>query len=156
MENKRCSLLTIFLVITIILIMVMGVFMYMQKTKSDRQINELEDNVIRMQETINNLQGKIDTISKATNLTNTSKEDNTQENGAIYDVEIQMSELENVNYADNAQLKALEDKYKGKIVKITGYVSNFGDDDLDTERTYVNIGNSSTYKNKVYASRNDF
>lgn len=156
MENKRCSLLTIFLVITIILIIVMGVLMYMQKTKSDRQINELEDNVIRMQETINNLQGKIDTISKATNLNNTSKEDNTQENEAIYDVEIQMSELENVNYADNAQLKALEDKYKGKIVKITGYVSNFGDDDLDTERTYVNIGNSSTYKNKVYASRNDF
>ena len=48
MEKKKGSLSTVFLVIAIILIVVMGAFMYMQKTEADRQIAEL-------QETINNM-----------------------------------------------------------------------------------------------------
>jgi len=56
MENKKGSLSTIFLVIAIILIIVMVTFMYMQKMDADRQIAELENNVRKMQETINNLQ----------------------------------------------------------------------------------------------------
>lgn len=153
MENKKGSLSTVFLVIAINLIIVMGIFMYMQKTEAGRQIAELENNASKMQETINDLQGKIDTISNTINSNKTPEVDNTQEkeDEVKYDVEIEMSELESVNYSDNAQLKALEDKYKGKTVKITGYVSNFGDDDLEPGRTCVNIGNSTTYKNKIYA-----
>jgi len=142
MENKKGNVSTVFLVISIILIVVMGALLYMQKTEADRQIAELENNASKIQETINDLQGKIDTISNTINGT-------TEE--IKFDVEIEMSELENVNYSDNAQLKTLEDKYKGKTVKITGYVSNFGDDDLEPGRTYVNIGNSTTYENKIYA-----
>ena len=67
MENKKGNLSTVFLVIAIILIGVMGVFMYMQKTESDKQIAELENNAGKLQETINDLQGKIDTISNTIN-----------------------------------------------------------------------------------------
>lgn len=150
MENKKGSLST---VILIILIVVMGALLYMQKTEADRYIAELENNASELQETIDNLQEKIDTISNTINSNKIPEVDNTQDttDELKYDVEIEMSELESVNYSDNAQLKALEDKYKGKTVKITGYVSNFGDDDLEPGRTYVNIGNSTTYKNKIYA-----
>jgi preprotein translocase subunit YajC len=67
MENKKGSLSTVFLIIAIILIGVMGVFMYMQKTEADRQIAELENNGSKMEETISNLQGKIDSISNTIN-----------------------------------------------------------------------------------------
>jgi len=50
MENKKGSLLTVFLVIAIILIGVMGVFMYMQKTEADRQIAELENSINEIKE----------------------------------------------------------------------------------------------------------
>lgn len=74
MENKKGSLSTVFLVIAIILIVVMGALLYMQKTEADRQIAELENNASEMQETINDLQGKIDTISNTIN-SNTDTED---------------------------------------------------------------------------------
>ena len=82
MEDKKeikVSLSTVLLIIAIILIGVMGVFMYMQKTESDRQIAELENNASKLQETINDLQGKIDTISNTINsnkdVNNNSAED---------------------------------------------------------------------------------
>ena len=67
MENKKGSLSTVFLIIAIILIVVMGALLYMQKTESDKQIAELENNASQMQETINNLQGKIDSVSNIGN-----------------------------------------------------------------------------------------
>ena len=67
MENKKGSLSTVFLVIAIILIVVMGALLYMQKIEADRKIAELENNASKLQETINDLQGKIDTISNTIN-----------------------------------------------------------------------------------------
>lgn len=60
MENKKNILSTVFLVIAIILIIAIGAFMYIQKVEADRQIAEL-------QETINDLQSKIDSISNTQN-----------------------------------------------------------------------------------------
>jgi len=74
MENKKGSLSTVFLVIAIILILAMGALLYMQKTEADRQIAELENNASEMQEIINNLQGKIDSISNTINNNETNKE----------------------------------------------------------------------------------
>ena len=82
MENKKGSLSTVFLVIAIILILVMGVFLYMQnmqKVEMDRQIAILENSRSEMQETINDLQGKIESISNTINDAETNKEDNNQE-----------------------------------------------------------------------------
>ena len=67
MENKKGSVSTVFLVIAIILIVVMGALLYMQKIEADRQIAELENNASKLQETINDLQGKIDSISNTIN-----------------------------------------------------------------------------------------
>ena len=77
MENKRGNVSTVFLVIAIILIVVMGVFMYMQKIEADRQIAELENSASKLQETINDLQGKIDSISDTIS---TNDETNTETN----------------------------------------------------------------------------
>lgn len=63
MENKRGSLSTVFLVIAIILIIVMGALLYMQKTEADRQIAELKSNASELQEAINKLQDKNDLTS---------------------------------------------------------------------------------------------
>jgi len=85
MEKKKCSLSTVFLVIAIILIVVMGALLYMQKTEADRQIAELENNASKLQETINNLQGKIDSISNTIN----DKDDTSsnEKNSKQFDVE---------------------------------------------------------------------
>ena len=77
-EKKKESLSTVFLVISIILIVVMGALLYMQKTEADKQIIELENNASKLQETIKDLQGKIDTISNIIN-TNKDIDDNLQE-----------------------------------------------------------------------------
>jgi len=162
MENKRGNVLTVFLVIAIILIVVMGALLYMQKTEADRQIAELENNASEMQETINDLQGKIDTISNTINSNKTPEVDNTQKptDEVKYDVEIEMSELEEIDHTNNQELKKFFNKYNGKTVKVTGYVCNFGDDAIvptSTElATYVNIGNSKTYKERVYAGGTTF
>lgn len=50
----------IFLVIALALIIIMGVFWYMQKTEADSKIAELENSASELQEIINNLQEKID------------------------------------------------------------------------------------------------
>ena len=84
MENKKGSLSTVFLVIAINLIVVMGALLYMQKTESDKQIAELENNASQMQETINNLQGKIDNIS---NTINDSKVDTNIEDTTAKEIE---------------------------------------------------------------------
>ena len=83
MENKKGSLSTIFLVIAIILIVVMGAFMYMQKTEADRQIAELENNASKLQDVINNLQEKIDGVSNIVN-DNSNSNTQTEENIILY------------------------------------------------------------------------
>lgn len=50
---------------------------------------------------------------------------------AKYDVEISMAKLEDLDYSNDKQLETFENKYKGKTVKITGYVSSFGKSDID-------------------------
>ena len=67
MENKKGNVSKVFLVIAIILIVAMGAVMYVQKTEADRQIAELENSASKLQETINDLQGKIDGISNIVN-----------------------------------------------------------------------------------------
>ena len=83
MENKKGNLSTVLLVIAIILIVVMGALLYIQKTETDRQIAELESNASKLQETINDLQGKIDGVS---NIVNDNSNSNVQaeENIILY------------------------------------------------------------------------
>ena len=83
MEKKeiKIGLSTFFLILTLIAIVVMGIFMYKfynEKTEQTRKANELENQVNILNNSINNLQGKINTISTtSTTNTNNSTSDNT-------------------------------------------------------------------------------
>ena len=59
----KINLSTFFLVITIIVIIIMGIFLYIEKTNSDKTIAELENSNSDMKNTIDNLQNKIETIA---------------------------------------------------------------------------------------------
>ena len=121
MENKRGSLSTVFLVIAIILIVVMGAFMYMQKTEADRQIAELENNRSQMQETINNLQGEIDSISNTINSNNKENTPNTNEESFI------VISVENKNASELAsKYKMITDKKEiGDLIDIINGASKY-------------------------------
>ena len=277
MENKKGNVSTVFFVIAIILIVVMGALLYMQKTEADKQITELKNNASELQEAINKLQEKDDLTTNSKdiyekceekfsnveyrretsssncfikdgilyagdeNLTEThanttgivgkakyavSVDKQTgiaivlNENGKLfineglsndfssileehkileiinipnedghllltsdgkilkldgtlyldllkedevkYDVEVEMSEIENikVDYTNHDTIvssqRVFYDKYYGKTLKITGYVSSFGDEYdssgfISTEfATGVGLGNSETYETRVY------
>lgn len=80
MEEKKSikvSLSTVFLIIAIIVIIIMGYYIYVEKSNSAKEIAELEANASNMQNTINNLQGKIDTISNTINSNSQSANSNT-------------------------------------------------------------------------------
>ena len=83
------------LVIAIILILVMGALLYMQKTEADRQIAELENNASKLQETIDDLQRKIDSISNTINGSETTNntEDETTANNVFYNEYKSLKEL---------------------------------------------------------------
>ena len=59
MDNNNGKLLTILRIIGIILIMMIGVVMFVQKTENDRQITDLNNNQNKMQEITNNLKENI-------------------------------------------------------------------------------------------------
>lgn len=106
MEDKKVikiSLSTFFLFLAIIVIVVMGIFMYKlynEKSIETEKSSELQTQVNILNGTINNLQGKIDSISNAlnsntTNINNTSTENNT-----------------NTSLSENEALTILKEKFK--------------------------------------------
>lgn len=60
MENKKGILLTIFLVIAIVLSIVMGALLYIQKTEENRQSAELKNNASELQENADSLISNLD------------------------------------------------------------------------------------------------
>ena len=62
-KSKKVNLSTIFLILALIVIIVMAVYIYMEKSKTNEEISTLETNATGMQNTIDELQGKIDSIS---------------------------------------------------------------------------------------------
>ena len=80
-ENKttKISLSTFFLIIAVILIMIMGIFMYKthnEKIAATEKTEELQTQVKELTENINSLQGKISSISETIN-SNTSVNNST-------------------------------------------------------------------------------
>ncbi len=170
-NNAKISLSTFFLILAIIAIIVMGIFIYKinnDKTSEIQKSTELQAQVNILNRTVSDLQGKIDNISNTINSNNSKQSElnnNTTniptpsqpaEEKIKYDVEVPLSEIENIKRGiDATEIKAFYQKYKGKIIKVTGYVSAFGDEydcNLGVElATGVNIGNSQSYKTKVYA-----
>jgi len=165
MENKKGNVSTVFLVIAIILIVVMGAFMYMQKTESDKQIAELENNASKLQETINDLQGKIDTISNTINsnkdVDNNSSEDtkyveltkelnsgdvlyvtkaekNSDNTYTLYGVVFNCNENVNSNYQISDTWTVTKDYKKVTVSSDTKCISGYPEEEETTVGKYFN------------------
>lgn len=70
MEEKKViqiSLSTVFLIIAIIVIVIMAYYIYIEKTNANKEISGLKANASNMQNTIDDLQGKIDSIFNTIN-----------------------------------------------------------------------------------------
>ena len=80
MEEKKVtkiSMSTFFLILSLIEIIVMGIFMYKfynEKTEATKKSAELQTQVNSLNETVSNLQGKINNISETINNNNNSSE----------------------------------------------------------------------------------
>lgn len=96
MEEKKStniSLSTALLIISILIIIFMAYYIYVEKTKANNEISKLEINATEMEKTISNLQEKIDTISNTIN--NTSVEvNNSQSNDISTNKEVKFSDEE--------------------------------------------------------------
>lgn len=90
-ENKqsKISLSTVFLLLSILIIIALSYYIYIEKTNYNKEIAELEANAVNMKNTINDLQGKIDNISQTINSTtnndNTTSFTNEQVKTALFD-----------------------------------------------------------------------
>lgn len=88
MENKKHSLSTVFLIITLFIIAIMGVCIYKQRIELNRQIatiTELEDNINELQEKINDSKLNTDSISNTINDKNNISSN--EKNSKQFDVE---------------------------------------------------------------------
>ena len=177
MEEKKgikISLSTFFLILAIITIIIMGLFIYKlnnEKIEETKKSAELQTQVDSINGTVSDLQNKMNNISETINSNysnlsenseeskNNSNNQNSKQNlteNIKYDVEVSLSEIENIKGGiDTTEIEAFYKKYKGKTIKVTGYVSAFGDEydsKLGNElATGVNIGNSQSYKTQVCA-----
>lgn len=127
MEKNKGILLPVFLVIAIVLIIVMGAVLYMQKTKSDRQIAKLENNISELQENIDDLQEKINSIPNTDNSNNNKQ---TEENLIVT--------MENRDQAIQELKKALTNK---AWINENLYLKEniFGEKILESEEQYISF-----------------
>lgn len=143
---------------------------YNEKIQEIHKSSELQSQVDSLNETIKDFQEKLDSISETINSDSSISSDNSDkikdntnnqtsiqnlEKNTTYDVEVSLSEIENIkSNIDDTEIKAFYEKYKNKTIKVTGYVSVFGDEfysNLGPDlATGVEIGNSQSYKTKVY------
>lgn len=133
MEKKQGKLLTVILVIAIILIVVMGALLYMQKIDADRKIEELENKASELQEKIdsiaNTIKDKEDTVLNEINLK--------QFNNKFYeigDIAKEYSDFNNIkNYKDfNYDLDG-----DGEIDKVTlKHIINEDEEIYSSDREY--------------------
>ena len=104
MEKKepiKVSLSTVFLIIAIIVIVIMGYFVckfYNDKVEGANKVNDLQKQVGNLNGTINDLQGKINSINDAINTNKTSEKTETNINANI-----------NVEFTNEEVKKAISD-----------------------------------------------
>ena len=86
MEDKpkkiQISMSGLFLIIAILVIAVMGVYIYMQDQNAKLEVAKLEEDKASLQNTVNELQGKVDEVANIVNETPTMSSDNVKENTA--------------------------------------------------------------------------
>ncbi len=136
-EQIKVSLSTFFLIIAIIVIAVMGYFMYKlynEKIATEEKVKSLNNQVNSLQEKINSISNIINsnvtnknTSGKEVNNSSTSKKSNEEK----YDIEITpddvssvYTEWQNTGHDMNV-FKKFNEKYIGKLIKVTGSVDYY-------------------------------
>lgn len=114
MEEKKSikmSLSTVLLIFALIIIVAMAYYIYIEKTNADKEISTLQSNSVEMQNTINDLQEKIDTISNTINSNTNADINNSETNNT--------SKNENVTFSDK-QIKECITNYLNIFVASGG------------------------------------
>lgn len=148
MEKKepiKVSLSTFFLIIAIIVIAVMGYFMYKlynDKAEATKKATDLQTQVNSLNGTINDLQGKIDTISETVNTNKTSENatnsiNNNTNNEVFTDEQVKKAIADYLELDAHAGCGALLEKLKqkGQI----NYDSSKYDIDTNTGEITTNV-----------------
>lgn len=97
MEEKKgikVSLSTVLFIFALIVIIAMAYYIYVEKTNANNEIATLEANAVEMQNTIKDLQDKIDTISNTINSNTSGEIDNSQSNNTVNNKEDKFSNKE--------------------------------------------------------------
>ena len=177
MENGKISISTILLVVAMIIIVIMGVFIYKlneDKITEVNKSNELQAQVSSLNETLSDLQGKIGTISNMLN-DNTSVKNNTtntnndeisiQGTYAVVDVNHEYNHgMDYVFSGDKVTLKSLDTQegtfqIEGNTIKITytnytdpdGNVSEYNKEEelkIEDENTLIHTNPATGYITK--------
>ena len=154
MEKKRISISTFLLIIAVIVIIVMAICIYAQKTSAETQIAQLESNASEMKQTIDNLQGKLDIIANTISSNSTDKTEQVE-----FDTIIEISKIASLDYSNKEELQKFYDKYNGKTVKVTGVVTGIEDNvivtSVDVAETVVHIGETKNDSAILSASSAD-
>ena len=124
-KEIKISLTTFCLVIAIILIVIMGAFMYNQKIEADRKITEL-------QVAIKELQENKDNNDSTTNIENKENADN-KENLTQEDKNKDSEDNKNETLTENEIYKKILDDYKNALVE---FRNNTEMDFMDLEKKY--------------------
>ena len=149
MEEKKSlgiHLSTFFLFISIIVIIVMAFYIYIEKTNSNKEIENLEANATNMQNTINDLQDKINSISNTIGSnTSNSKENNTNTTENIQTATKEIYKRVKTKGIDKSELNAYSEIYlvlDGNSIYLSNDLS-----DKALEGTYtVDSANNIDYK----------
>lgn len=135
----KISLSTFFLVIAILVIIAMGMYLYIEKTNSNKIITELENSNADMEATIDNLQDKIDTISNtinsntSTNISNDREETSNTDNVSYIIAQVKDTSVNGLSYkmkmiTDEKEIKKLMNIINSaKEYEAKSFIPNFGD-----------------------------
>ena len=151
-KSIKISLSTVFLILAVLVIILMAYYIYVEKTNANKEIATLETNAVEMQKTINNLQDKIDNISNTINSNTSGKINNSQATNTTSNNEIKFSDDEIKkslqNYLDLVGTR--EGSPIGLLVKLG--LCNYSDYDnaTRTDDNYIKTNiKYSTYKEKM-------
>lgn len=165
MEEKKpikISLSTFFLILAIILIVVMGYFMfklYNEKTTTEKKVTDLNSQINTLQEKINSISKTINSDDSKENISTNKTTQNTTTNNSNevkYDVEITPYEVANLYKEwqekgnDMNVFKEFNSKYIGKVVKVIGNVNYYGISNREDYDYCINLVDNSF--DRVYAT----
>lgn len=119
MEEKKVTkinLSTFILILALIVIVVMAIFIYKfytEKVDATEKSTELQGQISNLNETISNLQGKLDEISSTINSNTTNSDDNSSSNKTSSS---QLSTQDTIKELFLAKLKALDNSNSEKLL----------------------------------------